>query len=222
MTIRKPAECWNARIAIAAVALICGFATAIPARAQNAEPPAWTAFKDVWENVTSYSATVIVFEREGTEVQSSVLDYTFRKPSSATVHFTEGPNAGVTVVWNGSNTVVIHRGTGLIALFKKTFSLHDPRVTTIRLSSIDQLSFAAILAHAKSTPGIVSQDVGPSILDIPTEAVTLVPTSSLAGTGITREVVDISVPTGLPLRILGYEGDTLVRQIDFSNIILRP
>jgi hypothetical protein len=95
-------------------------------------------------------------------------------------------------------------------------------VTTIRRSSIDQLSFAAMLAHSQGTPGIVSQDVGPAILDIPTEAVTLVPTSSVADTGLTREVVDISVPTGLPLRILGYEGDTLVRQIDFSNIILRP
>ena len=137
------------------------------------------------------------------------------------MHFIGGPNAGVTVVWNGGNTVVAHRGTGLIALFKKTFSLHDPRVTTIRRSSIDQLSFAAILAHAESTPGIVSQDAGPSILDIPTKAITLVPTASLAGTGITREVVDISVPTGLPLRILGYEGNTLVRQIDFSNIKLR-
>ena len=207
---------------IVSVALICSLATAMPAQAQNAEPPAWAAFKDVWKNVTSYSATVVVFEREGTEVQSSVLDYTFRKPSSATAHFSGGPNAGVTVVWNGGNTVIAHRGTGLIALFKKTFSLHDPRVMTIRRSSIDQLSFAAILAHAHETPGMVSQDIGPSILDIPTEAVTLVPTSSLAGTGITREVVDISVPTGLPLRILGYEGSTLVRQIDFSNIILRP
>jgi outer membrane lipoprotein-sorting protein len=200
----------------------CSLPTAIPAQAQNAEPPAWAAFKDVWENVTSYSATVIVFEREGTEVQNSVLDYTFRKPSSATVHLSGGPNAGVTVVWNGGNTVVVHRGTGLIALFKKTFSLHDPHVTTIRQSSIDQLSFAAILAHARGTPGMVSQDVGPSILDIPTEAVTLVPASSLTGTGITREVVYISVPTGLPLRILGFEGNILVRQIDFSNIILRP
>ena len=228
MTISKPAACGNTRMAIVTVALICRLAAAIPAQAQaqaqaqDAGPPAWAAFIDVWENVTSYSATVIVFEREGTEVQSSVLDYTFRKPSSATVHFTAGPNAGVTVVWNGGNTVAVHRGTGLIGLFKKTFSLHDPRVTTIRQSSIDQLSFAAILAHAQSTPGIVSQDVGPSILDIPTEAITLVPTSSLPDTGITREVVDISVPTGLPLRILGYEGDTLVRQIDFSNIILRP
>jgi outer membrane lipoprotein-sorting protein len=98
MTIRKPAACWNTRIVIAAVAHICSLATAIPAHAQNAEPSAWAAFNDVWKSVTSYSATVIVFEREGTEVQSSVLDYTFRKPSSAIVHFTAGPNAGVTVV----------------------------------------------------------------------------------------------------------------------------
>jgi outer membrane lipoprotein-sorting protein len=222
MTIRKPAACWNTRIVIAAVAHICSLATAIPAQAQNAEPSAWAAFNDIWKSVTSYTATVIVFEREGTEVQSSVLDYTFRKPSSATVHFTAGPNAGVTVVWNGADTVVAHRGSGFAALFKKTFSLHDPHVTTIRRSSIDQLSFAGILAHSQGTPGIVSQDVGPAILDIPTVAVTLVPTSSVADTGLTREVVDISVPTGLPLRILGYEGNTLVRQIDFSNIILRP
>jgi outer membrane lipoprotein-sorting protein len=222
MTIRKPAACWDTRIAIVAVALICSLATVTPAQAQNAEPPAWAAFKEVWKNVTSYSATVIVVEREGTEVRSSILDYTFHKPSSATVHFTAGPNAGVTVVWNGGNTVVAHRGTGFAALFKKTFSLHNPRVTTIRGSSIDQLSFAAILAHSQGTPGIVSQEVGPAILDIPTEAVTLVPTSSVADTGLTREVVDISMPTGLPLRILGYEGNTLVRQVDFSNIILRP
>src|SRR5580692_2995647 len=125
MTIRRPAACWNTGTAIVAVALICSLATAIPAQAQNAEPPAWAAFKDIWKNVTSYSATVIVFEREGTQVQSSVLDYTFRKPSSATVHFSGGPNAGVTLVWNGGNTVVVHRGTGLIALFKKTSSRDD-------------------------------------------------------------------------------------------------
>jgi outer membrane lipoprotein-sorting protein len=131
-----------------AVAHICSLATAIPAQAQNAEPSAWAAFKDVWNSVTSYSATVVVFEREGTEVQSSVLDYTFRKPSSATVHFIAGRNAGVTVVWNGGDTVVAHRGTGLTALFKWTFALHDPHVTTIRGSSIDQLSFAAMLLRS--------------------------------------------------------------------------
>lgn len=185
-------------------------------------PAAWAAFEKRWADVTSYSATVAIFEREGAQVQSSVLDYTFSKPATATVHFVAGKNVGVTVVWNGGTTVVAHRGSGLAALFKKTFQLHDPQVTTIRGSSIDQLSFAAFIAHSQGTPGIVSQDVGPTILDIPTEALTLVPTSSVTDTGLTREIIDLSVPTNLPIRVLAYEGDTLVREIDFSNVKLQP
>jgi outer membrane lipoprotein-sorting protein len=186
-------------------------------QAQSA-PAAWTTFEQTWANITAYSATVAIFEREGAQVQSSVLNYTFRKPSSASVHFVAGKNAGVTVTWSGDETVVAHRGSGLIALFKKTFALHDPQVTTIRGSSIDQLSFAAFIAHSKGTPGIVSEQPGPTILDIPTEAVTLIPTSSATDTGLTREIIDLSVSTNLPLRVLGYEQDTLVREVDFSNI----
>jgi hypothetical protein len=96
-------------------------------------------------------------------------------------------------------------------------------VTTIRRSSIDRS--AQLCRDPRSlagTPGIVFQDIGPTIRDIPTEAVTLVPNFPVADTGLTREVVYVAVPTGLPLRILGYEGNTLVRQINLSNIILRP
>ena len=193
---------------------------AMPLRAQNA-PAAWTAFEKTWADVTSYSATVAIFEREGTQVQSSVLDYTFSKPASATVHFVAGQNVGATVVWNGGGTVVAHRGSGLAALFKRTFQLHDSQVTTIRGSSIDELSFAAFIAHSHGTPGIVSESAGPTILDIPTEAVTLVPASSATDTGVTREIIDLSVPTTLPIRVIAYEGDTLVREIDFSNVKLR-
>jgi hypothetical protein len=126
------------------------------------------------------------------------------------------------VVWGGGNTVVAHRGSGFTALFKKSFALHDPKVTTIRGSSIDELSFAALIAHAQDTPGVISQEAGPTILDIPTEAVTLVPTTSATNGGLTREVVDISTLTNLPLRVLGYQGETLMRQIDFSNVKLQP
>jgi outer membrane lipoprotein-sorting protein len=186
-------------------------------QAQSASA-AWAAFEQTWASITAYTATVAIFEREGAQVQSSVVNYTFRKPSDASVHFVAGKNAGVTVTWSGGETVVAHRGSGLIGLFKRTFALHDPQVTTIRGSSIDQLSFAAFIAHSQSTPGIVSQEPGPTILDIPTEAVTLIPTSSASDTGLTREIIDLSMPTNLPLRVLGYEQGTLVREIDFSNI----
>jgi outer membrane lipoprotein-sorting protein len=54
--------------------------------AQSA-PAAWATFEQTWASMTAYSATVAIFEREGAQVQSSVLDYTFHKPSSASVHF---------------------------------------------------------------------------------------------------------------------------------------
>ncbi len=183
-------------------------------------PPAWTAFGHAWTNISAYSATVTVFERKGTQVQNSVFDYTFRKPSRATVHYNKGPNAGVTVVWTGGSSVVAHRGSGLMALFKKTFAIHDPAVTTIRGSSVDQLSFAAILAHAQDTAGPITEASGPSIDGVPTEAVTLIPSSSATDMGLTREIVDISTTSSLPVRVLGYEGETLVRQVDFSNFRL--
>lgn len=155
-------------------------------------------------------------------VQKSVFDYTFHKPSSATVHYNEGINAGTTLVWSGGSTIVAHRGSGFIALFKKTYTLHDALVTTIRGSSIDQLSFAAILAHSKDTAGEISQDVGPTIFGIPTDAVALAPLDSEADGGLTNEVVDISATTDLPSRVLGYEHGTLVRQVDFANVKIRP
>lgn len=206
-------------IASAAAILAVLMPSATPAQTG---PAAWNAFEQTWGGVDAYSATVAIFEREDAQVQSSVLDYTFSKPSSATVHFDAGKNVGVTVIWGGGATVVAHRGSGFIALIKKTFALHDPSVTTIRGSSIDELSFAAFIAHAQGTPGIVSQEPGPTILDIPTVAVTLVPTTAATDSGLTREVIDLSVPTNLPIRVLGYESDTLVREIDFSNVHLQP
>lgn len=201
-----------------AVAIMLGVASA-PARTQ---PPAWVAFNRAWAATAGYSATVTVFERKGAKVQNVVFDYNFRKPSSATVRVVQGPNAGVTLVWNGGATMAAHRGSGLMAQFKRTMPLHDPLATTIRGSSIDQLSFGAILTHARNTPGAVSQRRGPVIGGVATDSVTLIPTTSVTNTGLTREVVEISKTTHFPMRVLGYAGSTLVRRIDYSKVKLEP
>jgi hypothetical protein len=69
-------------------------------------PAAWVAFALAWVGITGYSARVSVSEQLGAQSQQEVFDYTFRKPSSATMHVITGPNAGVTVVWSGGTTVV--------------------------------------------------------------------------------------------------------------------
>jgi outer membrane lipoprotein-sorting protein len=175
-------------------------------------------FAAAWASVTAYSATVTVLERKGAQTQNVQLQYTFQKPTSVTAHVDAGANAGVTIVWGGGPTVVAHRGSGFAALFKKTLSLHDPQVTTIRGSSIDQLSFGAILAHAQQEPGRLTQAPQANIGGIGIAAVTLTSAQPTTNAGLTREVVEISTNTYLPVLVLGYDGTALVRQITFSNV----
>jgi outer membrane lipoprotein-sorting protein len=211
------------------VAPIALAATPVPARAGDGGsadsrvlPPAWVAFARAWAGIAGYSATVTVFERKGDQVQHEVLDYNFHKPSNVTVHVIEGPNAGVTVDWNGGSTMVAHRGSGFMAQFKRTLSIHDSLAETIRGSSLDQLSFAAILAHAQQIAGMVSQSSGPVIDGVATDAVRLITASAASDTGLTLEGIEISKMTNLPMQVVGYEGDTLVRRIDFSNVKVVP
>jgi hypothetical protein len=183
-------------------------------------PPAWVAFTIAWAGSKGYSSTDTLYERKSQQIQNMFFNYTFAKPSSATMSVIKGPNAGATLVWHGGSTVVAHRGAGLEAMFKRTFPLHDRQVTTIRGSSIDQLSFSAILTHAQKTAGPITQQPGPTIGGVATDAVTLIPTNSANDGGLTREIVDISRTTHLPVAVLGYAGPTLVRTVDFSNVKL--
>lgn len=147
--------------------------SAAPSRSSSA----LSAFRSAWAAVTAYSATITLFEQKGVTVQNVVFKYTFRKPSTVTMDVVGGPNNGVSILWTGGATVHAHRGSGAAGMFKKTLSLHDPQVTTIRGSSIDELSFRQILAHAQQTPGRISQGPGATINGVATEAVTLVPPS---------------------------------------------
>jgi outer membrane lipoprotein-sorting protein len=176
-------------------------------------------FAQAWAGVTSYTATVTVFEQKGAQVQNLIFDYAFRKPSTVTVHVVSGPNAGAILSWDGGTTVVASRGRGLLALFKKTYSLHDAQVTTIRGSSIDQLSFGAILSDAQQA-GVLSEAPSDAIDGVAADAVELIPTASPSDAGLTREVVDLSTLTHLPVRVLGFDGSALVIRIGFSNVVV--
>ena len=175
-------------------------------------------FASAWAGVSAYTAAIAVFERKDAQTQNVALDYAFRKPASVTVHVNAGPNAGVTMVWSGGASVVAHRGSGFAALFKKTLSLHDPQATTIRGSSIDQLSFGAILAHAQQEAGTLTEAPQAAVDGGNVEAVTLMSADPATNAGLTREIVEISTSTHLPVRVIGYAGTNLVRQIEFSNV----
>jgi hypothetical protein len=146
-----------------------------------------------------------------------VFKYTFRKPSTVTVDIIGGPKNGDSLLWTGGTTVSAHR-PGLESAFKEKLSLHDPAVTTIRGSSIDEISFGSILAHGEATPGKISQSPGLTINGAATDAVTLIPSHPETDAGYTREVIEISRTTHFPLRIMGYQGALLARKVDFVDV----
>jgi hypothetical protein len=179
------------------------------------------AFASAWAAIDGYSARVAIFDQKGSQSQNLLFDYTFTKPSNVTVDIITGPNAGVNLAWDGGSSVVAHHGSGLAAMFKKTVSLHDPLVTTLQGSSIDQLSFGAILAHGQQAAGTLSETPGETIDGVATNAVSLTVADPATNGGLTREVVELSTLTNLPMRVLGYQGSALVRKVDFSNVKLR-
>src|SRR5580658_491850 len=193
---------------------------ASPSALRSSVPPAWSAFAATWAGIVAYSATVTAFERAGARAETLVVDYRFRKPSSVTARIISGPNPGAVLVWDGGPTMSAHLGSGLMYVLQKRLSLHDPSATSPRGSSIDQLSFAYVLEHGQSTPGTVTQRLGEVVDGVATQAVEIVPLVAAHDGGLTREVVELSTTTHVPVRILGYEGLTLVRKIDFAKVIL--
>ena len=190
---------------------------AAPAKTPAKPPAAIVAFDKAWSRVKTYNATIAVFERQGMQTQSTTLDFSFAQPSKIEVRVLAGANKGARLEWGGGDTVLVRRGSGLLSLMKKTVSLHDSLVTTIRGSAITQLGFGQILEHTRQ-PGVLTQTHGDVIEGVATEKVTLIPTHPLADGRLTREVIELSTTTHLPTRVLGFEGTTLVRTIDFRNI----
>lgn len=176
-------------------------------------------FTAAWSAVASYSTTITIYERKGTKEENHVLAYHFEKPAAVSVHVVSGSsNVGTTVTWAGGPTVSA-RGAGIVSMFKKTLSLHDPQVMSIRGESLDELSFGSILAHARQQEGKITQTTG--LVDgVQADEISMVPAQPLADGGLTREVVDLSAVTHLPVCVLGYEGAVLVRKIDFSKVTL--
>jgi outer membrane lipoprotein-sorting protein len=232
-TVRKPVALAGIVSATTAALVLMGAASSLaitratgdvsatpqPTPTIAAPPPALESFAHAWDGLTAYRAKVSVFAAKGADVQNIVFTYSFRKPSSFVVHVIDGPNAGVTLTGDGGPTVQATRGGGLFAaLFKRTLPLHDPLVTTIRGSSMDQLSYGAILAHAEQTPGTLAQSPGEPISGAATQVLSLVPNDPAADGGLSREIIEISTATQLPVRIEGYEGTTLVRKIEFSEV----
>jgi len=96
-------------------------------------------------------------------------------------------------------------------------ALTDPRVVTLRGDTVAMASFGWVLAHLQ-TDGTVTQKPGPTIEGNATNELTLTITDPAKSGGYTRDIVDCSTATGLPVRVQRFIGSDLVKTIAYSNV----
>ncbi|MBV8148210.1 MAG: hypothetical protein JO092_03875 [Candidatus Eremiobacteraeota bacterium] len=107
-----------------------------------------TEFATTWGTMSGYRAEIHCFSVKGSQTENSSFNYTFKKPSSISMTIVSGPRAGNTVTWSGGDSVTAGKG-----MFTKRFSLTDPTVTSLRGSTVVDLSFGSILKHAEDIEG---------------------------------------------------------------------
>ncbi len=178
-------------------------------------PAPLTAFAQAWNGIAGYTTDVQCYNVKGSENATSTYRYSFTKPSSISMDILSGPSAGNSVSWSGGSNVVAGSG-----MFKKSFSLTDPKVTSLRGATVVDLSFGSILKHTQETKGSLSaarttlDGAGVSLVDLNVAD----PSSD---NGLTREALYLSDATHLPLRVDGYEGTKLVTSCTFSKTVTK-
>jgi outer membrane lipoprotein-sorting protein len=211
----------DAAAALAVVALT-GWSVAAFAVSENKPTPALEAFATAWAAVHDYSENIITHEttNDGKETQDRTYSYEFVKPTSALIQITDGPGKGGGAAWHGGDQVKGHQG-GLFSGVKLIISKSDPRATSLRGDQIDVASFGFDLDHFLNTPGTLSEAPGPTVQGQATTAVTLA-ASPAEPNGVTKEVLDISATTHLPVKREQFAGAALVKSEEFKDLKLNP
>jgi hypothetical protein len=210
-------------LSLRAAAVLALAATAVaPAAAENKATPAMTAFSTAWAAVHDYSENIVTHEttNDGKQTQDRTYSYEFVKPTSALIQITDGPGKGGGAAWHGGDQVKGHQG-GFLSGIKMMIPKSDPRATSLRGDQIEVASFGYDLDHFMNTPGTLSEAPGPTLDGQATTAVTLTPSPAEAN-GVTREVLDISNSTHLPVKREQYVGAALVKSEEFKDVKLNP
>ena len=201
--------------AAAAVASAASAVAATTAAATTAGDQALAQAEAMWAKLSTYSCTIDAHEVQGTATQDRTYDMWFqRQPIMTRMDITGGDGKGSAVVWDGSDHVYGHKG-GFLSMFKKHLPLHDPQATSLRGATVADASFGALLTHIEGLKGATidaTADARATELDVTV-------TDPSADQGVTRERLMLG-QDGVPVEYDQWEGQTQVKRVEYSDIVL--
>ncbi len=192
-----------------------------PALAENKPTPALEAFATAFAAVKDYQDTIVVHETsdDGAKTEDRTYGYMWKRPTLAKIDVLEGPGKGSGAAWRSGDKVLGHQG-GILSGIKMVVDIHDPRAVSLRGDTIEVASFDWQLKHFQKTPGTLSETAGPSIEGEATTAVTLTVADPKANGNVSKDVLNLSNATHLPVRREQYVGTRLVKTETFKNVKL--
>ncbi|MGH7727206.1 MAG: hypothetical protein ACREM2_00220 [Vulcanimicrobiaceae bacterium] len=204
--------------------LACAAALALPLGAAAQVPtgsyPGWDAFVAATEQIHDYTVTIVAHEVLGGRTQDRTYRYDFQRPMEAKSTILDGPGKGSVGVWDGGTTVRGHQG-GLLSFVTLEVGVHDPRATDLRGNTIETAAFPVLVTRFPAL-GPLSEGPGPTIDGQATIEASVTVEAPSADHGLTRETLDLSSQTHLPLRHEGYTGTELVQRDDFVDLTINP
>jgi outer membrane lipoprotein-sorting protein len=208
------------RLGSALTALAAAALCATAATASTSGDSALLKYSSAWEKVNTYTCTITAHEASDSHVQDRVFDLYFQKPHDTRLNITGGDGRGSAVIWDGSSQVYGHQG-GFLAMFKRHLPLHDRLATSIRGTTVAEANFGALLDHLK---GLKTSSIDATADGHFTRIVALV-ADPAANDNVTKEQMVLEAG-GLPVEYDQWQGDSLVRQVKYSevklNVVIDP
>ncbi len=196
-----------AALAVAGVSSSAAYAT-------TSGDAALARFEAAWAKVNTYACTIVGHEVSGSHVQDRTYTIKFRKPYDTRMDITAGDGRGGAAVWHGGDTVRGHQG-GFISFIRLNLSIHDPKATSLRGTTIAEANFGALLEHLKALKG--------STIDATTEdgqtKINIAVADPANDQNVTRELMVLGA-NGLPVEFDQWEGDTQVKRVTYSDVAL--
>ncbi|MBC5806968.1 MAG: LolA family protein [Candidatus Eremiobacter antarcticus] len=199
-----------------AVMLVAALAAPGHAQAQSSPTTAETIekFFSAWQGIETYQCTLTSHEVDGIRVQDRVYHMFFEKPMKTRMEIISGDGRGGAAVWSGGDTLRGHRG-GMLAGIKKTLDIHSPLATSIRGTTIADANYGILLGHIRTfkPDNLDAARIGDRTL------VTAQVADPASQAGVTKEVF-IFGADGLPLEFEQYQGASMVKKVDYSDVKL--
>ncbi len=199
-----------------AVISVAAFLSSDRAQAQSSPTPSETIdkFFNAWKGIESYECTLTSHEVNGSRVQDRVYHMFFEKPTKTRMEIVSGDGHGGAAVWSGGDTLRGHRG-GMLAGIKKTLDIHSPLTTSIRGTTIADANYGILLGHMRT--------LKPELLETAQVGDRTLVTAQLpdpaSQAGVTKEIFVFGA-NGLPLEFEQYEGASMVKKVDYSDVKL--